>query len=234
MLSITKSGSDGLAGAQGVRAHDQGHQHGSGHRHWRGGRGPDPDRARRGTPSRGRDLRTTVRCGGNSATWPRASHGLLRVSLKTTFRVAARRCNVATADADNAAPVTSRLCTKLPCGRGSAVPLRHRLTTGESAGSARRAAPTRPCRLDPDVVDDLVAALAGADQGDRDTERVGDPVDVGPRPGGKASSSVTVGDVLVPAGDLLVDRSARVEDRSGCRAARRDARPRGSRMRRRA
>ena len=36
----------------------------------------------------------------------------LRVSLKTTFRVTARRCNVATADADNAAPVTSRLCTK--------------------------------------------------------------------------------------------------------------------------
>ena len=37
---------------------------------------------------------------------------VVRVSLKTTFRVAARRCNIAQADATNAAPVTSRLCTR--------------------------------------------------------------------------------------------------------------------------
>ena len=37
---------------------------------------------------------------------------VVRVSLKTTFRVAARRCNIAQVDATNAAPVTSRLCTR--------------------------------------------------------------------------------------------------------------------------
>ena len=62
------------------------------------------------------------------------------------------------------------------------------------------------------MVDDLVSTLAGADQGDGDTERLGDPVDVGACAGGQGREFGDRRDVLVPAGDLLVHRLARVKD----------------------
>lgn len=43
---------------------------------------------------------------------------VVSVALKTTFRGIATRCNVATADADNASPVTSRLCTRFAAVAG--------------------------------------------------------------------------------------------------------------------